>query len=66
MNLDFDDAYEKAVEAKVVAIQRAAEAKNETVQIEEQAKQTVKTAQAEAEAGRPPGFGGAACRWVSL
>jgi prohibitin 2 len=49
-NLDFDDAYEKAVEAKVVAVQKAAEAKNHTVEIEEKAKQTVATAQADAEA----------------
>lgn len=51
-NLDFDDAYEKAVEEKVVAIQSAQKAKNETVRIEEEAKRTVKTAQAEAEAIR--------------
>jgi len=51
-NLDFDDAYEKAVEQKVVAIQSAQKAKNDTVRIEEEAKQTVKTAQAEAEAMR--------------
>lgn len=51
-NLDFDDAYEKAVEEKVVAIQKAQRAKNETVTIEEQAKQKVTTAQAEAEAMR--------------
>ncbi len=51
-NLDFDDAYEKAVEAKVVATQRAIEAKNKTVQIEEEAKQKVKTAEAEATAMR--------------
>lgn len=51
-NLDFDDAYEKAVEEKVVAIQRAAEAKNKTVQVEEEAKQAIKTAQAEAESMR--------------
>lgn len=50
INLDFDDAYEKAVEAKVVAIQKAAEAKNKTVEVEENAKQTVMTANAEAEA----------------
>ncbi len=48
VNLDFDDAYEKAVEAKVVAVQRAAEAKNQTVQIEENAKQKVIAAEAEA------------------
>lgn len=47
-NVDFDDAYEKAVENKVVAIQKAAEAKNKTVEIEEKAKQTVLAAEAEA------------------
>lgn len=51
-NLDFDDAYEKAVEQKVVAIQQAQRAKNETVRIEEEAKQKVKTAEAEAESMR--------------
>lgn len=49
-NLDFDDAYEKAVEQKVVAIQHAQMAKNKTVQVEEEAKQTVKTAEAQATA----------------
>lgn len=52
VNLDFDDAYEKAVEAKVVAIQKAAEAKNHTVEVEEKAKQTVAAAKADAEAMR--------------
>lgn len=47
-NLDFDDAYEKAVEAKVVAVQRAAEAKNKTVEVEEKAHQQVIAAEAEA------------------
>lgn len=51
-NLDFDDAYEHAVEAKVKAVQEAAEAKNKTVQIEEEAKQQVLTAKAEAESMR--------------
>jgi regulator of protease activity HflC (stomatin/prohibitin superfamily) len=51
-NLDFDDAYEKAVEEKVVAIQNAQKAKNETVRITEEALQTVKTAHADAEAMR--------------
>lgn len=51
-NLDFDDAYERAVEAKVVAIQQAAEAKNRTVKIEEEAKQTVMSAEASAKAMR--------------
>lgn len=48
-NLDFDNAYEKAVEEKVVAIQTAQKAKNDTVRVEEQAKQTVLAAKAEAE-----------------
>lgn len=47
-NLDFDDAYEHAVEAKVVAIQKAAEAKNKTVEIQEQSKQKIISAEAEA------------------
>lgn len=51
-NLDFDNAYEKAVEEKVVAIQNAQKAKNDTVRIMEEATQTVKTAQAEAESMR--------------
>lgn len=49
-NLDFDDAYERAVEEKVVAIQNANTAKNKTVQVQEQAKQTILTAEAEAQA----------------
>lgn len=51
-NLDFDDAYERAVEAKVVAVQKASEAKNKTVQVEEEAKQKVMAAKADAEAMR--------------
>lgn len=51
-NLDFDDAYERAVEQKVVAIQEAQKAKNETVKIEEQSRQTVVQAKAAAEAMR--------------
>lgn len=51
-NLDFEDGYEKAVEAKVVASQRALEAKNKTIQIQEEAKQTVEKAKAEAESMR--------------
>jgi len=51
-NLDFDDAYEKAVEAKVVAVQRAIEAKNRTEQIKEEAKQKIEQANADAEAMR--------------
>ena len=48
-NLNFDDGYEKAVEEKVIAIQRAAEAKNRTVQVEEEAKQVITSAKAAAE-----------------
>lgn len=48
-NLDFEDGYEHAVEAKVIAVQKAAEAKNKTVEVEEQAKQVVLSAKAEAE-----------------
>lgn len=48
VNLDFDDAYEKAVEAKVVAVQKAQEAKNRTVEVEENARQKIFAAEAEA------------------
>lgn len=51
-NIDFADAFENAVEAKVVAIQRASEAENKTVQVEEEAKQKVIAAKAEAESMR--------------
>lgn len=51
-NIDFNDAYERAIEAKVVATQEAQKAKNDTIKIEEQAKQTVLTAQAQAESMR--------------
>jgi len=51
-NLDFDDAYEQAVEEKVVAIQQAQKAKNYSVTVEEQARQTVTSAKAQAEAMR--------------
>lgn len=51
-NLDFDDAYEQAVEQKVVAIQDALREKNTTAQVQEKAKQTVASAQADAEAMR--------------
>jgi regulator of protease activity HflC (stomatin/prohibitin superfamily) len=52
VNLDFNDEYEKAVESKVVAVQRANESKNKTVEIEERSKQIVLTAKAESEAMR--------------
>lgn len=49
-NFDFSDVFERAIEAKQVATQRAKEAQNKTVEIEEQKKQTILSAQAEAEA----------------
>lgn len=47
-NLNYTDVYEKSVEAKQVAIQRAIEEENRTVQINEQAKQRVLTATSQA------------------
>lgn len=49
-NIDFTDTFEHAVEAKVVAQQKAIEEQNRTVQIEEQAKQKIATAKGNAEA----------------
>jgi len=51
-NFDFSDEYERAVEAKQVAQQRALEQENVTHQVEEQKKQTILRAEAEAEAIR--------------
>lgn len=48
-NIDFTDEFERAVEAKVVAQQRAIEEQNRTRQIQEQADQKVISAKAEAE-----------------
>lgn len=48
-NIDFNDEFEKANEAKVTAVQRAIEAENHTKQVEEEAKQKVIAAKAEAE-----------------
>ena len=48
-NLDFTQEFEHAVEAKVVAQQRAIEEQNRTRQIQEKATQTVMAAKAEAE-----------------
>lgn len=49
-NIDFEPAFEKSVEAKVIAEQDAAREKNKTVQITELALQKVATAKGEAEA----------------
>jgi len=51
-NLNFDDQYEQAVEEKVVAVQQALKAKNDTVTIAEEARQKILSAQADAEAMR--------------
>lgn len=48
VNIQYQKDFEKAVEEKVIATQRAEEAKNKTVQIAEQAKQQVLTAEATA------------------
>lgn len=52
VDVDFEDAYEKAAEEKVVAIQQAQKATNDTVRIQEEANQKTITAQADAEAMR--------------
>ena len=49
-NLNFDNSFEQAVKDKVIAVERAKEAKNKTIQIEEEARQKIITAKAEAEA----------------
>lgn len=49
-NFDYDDDFERAVKAKIVAVERAIEEKNRTVQIKEQATQKVELAKADAEA----------------
>ncbi|MBI1216493.1 MAG: hypothetical protein GC185_11835 [Alphaproteobacteria bacterium] len=49
-NIDFQPQFEQAVEAKVVAVQNAEMAKNQTVQVQEQANQRVIAAKADAEA----------------
>jgi regulator of protease activity HflC (stomatin/prohibitin superfamily) len=49
-NIDYSDAFEKGIEAKVLAEQEAQKAKNKTVQIQEEARQKVIAAQGEADA----------------
>lgn len=48
-DIKFQSEYEQAVERKVVAIQKAEEARNRTEEVQEQKKQTILRAQAEAE-----------------
>ena len=47
-NIDYSDTFERSIEAKVVAKQKAEEAKNRTVEVQEEAKQKVLSAEAEA------------------
>ncbi len=49
-NIDFTHEFEQAVEAKVIAQQKAVEEKNRTVQISEQATQKIATARGDADA----------------
>jgi prohibitin 2 len=51
-NIAYQKAFEHAVEQKVTAIQKAIEEQNRTKQVQEKAKQTVLSAQAEAESMR--------------
>lgn len=48
INIDYSDAFEKAIEEKVTAEQNALKAKNKTVQVEEEARQKIISAEAEA------------------
>lgn len=50
LNIDYSDVFEKSIESKQVAAQKALEAKNKTAEIEEEAKQKIIAAKAEAEA----------------
>jgi len=52
VNIQYHKNYEKSVEDKVVAIQKAIEEQNRTKQVQEQAKQQVISAQAQAESMR--------------
>lgn len=51
-NIDYSDSFEKAVEAKTVAEQEALKAKNMTAKVQEEARQKVISAEAEAKAIR--------------
>lgn len=50
VDIDYSDAFERAVEEKVTAEQQAQKAKNVTVQVQEEARQRVLKAEAEAKA----------------
>ena len=50
IDIDYSDNFEKAIEAKVIAEQKAQEAVNKTKQVEEESKQKVIAAEADAKA----------------
>lgn len=50
INIDYSKQFEAAVESKVVAVQKAIAEKNKSVQVEEQARQVVLTAEGDAKA----------------
>ena len=52
INIDYSDQFEKAIENKVIAEQKAQEAKNNTQRIKEEAEQKIISSKAEAEAMR--------------
>ena len=52
LNIDYSSEFEKAIERKVIAAQQAKEAENKTRQVEEEAKQKLISAKAEAESMR--------------
>lgn len=52
LNIDYSNAFEEAIEKKVVAGQKAKEAENKTREVEEEAKQKLIAAKAEAESMR--------------
>ncbi len=49
-NVDFSKEFEAAVEAKVIAVQKANQAKNRTIEVQEEANQKLISAKAEAQA----------------
>lgn len=51
-NIDFEDSFEEAIRAKVIAEQKAQETKNKTATIEEESRQNVIKATAEADAAK--------------
>ena len=61
-NLAFEDAFEQSIQAKVIAAQDALKMQNKTAEREEEAKQKVIAAQAEADSQKIKEIGRASCR----